>query len=776
MADDTRLEAHRKLLEQKLQEEMDKRVAVETNLQEQISLNHEETKKSFEIMQIQLGKIAERIEMYNRDKSIMGEGSTSGTIPTPYTAQPEHFTRPQTEHRNNRGQEVMVNPNPFSGNYTPNPKIDFPRFDGSNPRTWLFKCQGYFQLVSNIPDTQKVVLAALHFEGRAAIWYGHISQNNRVYSWDQFVGLVSARFEDLREAKVLAEMGKLKVTNSLEAYIDKFEELRAYLLMFNTRSYDDEFFLTFFVSGLPEENQKFFDLFEPKSFQHAIEMTRKQEATLEAVSRRAKGGMKQMMPYQGLPRKLQPNPDPNQNQLTKPNYTPPALLPPRRLLTREEMKARRMKGLCFNCDEQYSQNHKCKFSQIYMIMTDEEEEAHLLSIAEAESLGEVGCNGEVSLNAIEGNSGVKTIKVVGEAEGGPLNILIDTGSTHSFISEVLASQLHCHIDNTNPMAVTMANGTKTTSREIVNGLVWMMQGEPFTFPLRLLTLKGFHIVLGCDWLWENSPVKFDYKRRFVKLKRGDHKVVITAKEEYGDGSLLTVCSEMNRETVGSPSLSGQFCTIQTNSDLMEVPENIQELLEEYAELFVEPQGLPPIRGVEHQIILKPEAIPKQLYPYRYSHSAKDEIEKIVEELLGSGIIRQSQSPFASPVLLVKKKDNSWRMCVDYRYLNTMTVKHDYPIPIIDELLDELYGAKWFSKIDLRSGYFQIRMKDEDVYKTAFKTHHGHFEFLVMPFGLCNAPATFQSLMNQVFSRYLRKFLLVFFDDILVYSSSLEEHK
>lgn len=231
-----------------------------------------------------------------------------------------------------------------------------------------------------------------------------------------------------------------------------------------------------------------------------------------------------------------------------------------------------------------------------------------------------------------------------------------------------------------------------------------------------------------------------------------------------------------------PIVESELNNVESERKLSEKDKQMQgvrdRMLNKYKDVFPDdlPNKLPPVRHIEHSIDLVPGSTPPSKQPYKMSPKELNELKKIIDDLLAHGFIKPAASPFGAPVLFVKKKDGTMRMCVDYRALNKITIANKYPLPRVDELFDRLQGAKYFSKIDLRSGYHQVRIADKDIDKTTFNTRYGSYSFKVLSFGLCNAPATFMNLMNSIMHEYLDKFVIVFLDDILIYSKTLEEHE
>ncbi|KAK8625988.1 hypothetical protein V6N13_133643 [Hibiscus sabdariffa] len=351
--------------------------------------------------------------------------------------------------------------------------------------------------------------------------------------------------------------------------------------------------------------------------------------------------------------------------------------------------------------------------------------------------------------------------------------LIDSGSTHSYILSEHARLLGlpCEVLDVG-VNVTSSFGDTVVVRKLYRRCPLMIQGYVFPVDMMELPFYGFDVILGMDWLVEHrARVGFETKRVSLKLA-DDHEVVVVGENIK---FLSNVVSALEAQRLMDDSCQAYLSYVM-NSNMGEArPRDIRTVCDFPGVFPEELPGLPPDREVEFVIETHADSAPVSISPYRMAPKELKELKTQLQELLDRGFIRPSTSPWGAPVLFVKKKDESLRMCIDYRQLNKMTVKNKYPLPRIDDLFDQLEGATVFSKIDLRSGYYQLKVKEQDVLKTAFRTRYGHYEFLVMPFGLTNAPAAFMDLMNRVFHEYLDQFVVVFIDDILVYSRTEEDH-
>lgn len=450
---------------------------------------------------------------------------------------------------------------------------------------------------------------------------------------------------------------------------------------------------------------------------------------------------------------------------------------------------RRANNLCYFCGDKYEPGHqevctKRTKPHIHALVVndlDKEEitEDMLNALAVEDVLAEDFC--QLSLNALSSADTENFIKLQAQVRDKVMLALLDSGSSHSFISSHFVALTKLPTVSIPPRQVKLANGQCMTTSKKVPQLEWYIQGHTIVSDLIVIDMDPYDAILGYDWLKHHSPMQCDWNNKTLQFKHKGKTIKLQGSRQSPLEATPISVPQLYHDTKGNntwafviveSTAANSYPTPQQDSP---TPPEVQHILNQYTEVFQDPQTLPPTRSYDHSIPLIPGAVPVNARPYHYSPQHKTEIETQVKQLLQSGLITHSHSPFASPVLLVKKKDGTWRFCVDYRKLNDLTIKNRFPMPIIEEILDELAGAKYFTKLDMRSGYHQVRMLPEDEYKTAFKTHHGHYQFKVMPFGLTNAPATFQCIMNQVLQPFLRQFVLVFLDDILIYSKSLIEH-
>lgn len=362
-----------------------------------------------------------------------------------------------------------------------------------------------------------------------------------------------------------------------------------------------------------------------------------------------------------------------------------------------------------------------------------------------------------------------------------------------------------------PAGITKVRTADDTDAQLLGYVKVHLQIGAYTDRVTLLVmarqLEGVDILLATDWM-QARRVDQSFKDGVVRCWKGGKQFLLRPREQASQkavqqgvinalqahpkdkliksisakralraiayGATALMVRVQTRPITSEPGLAAVAPQPGEATDGTPAP-GVQKLLAAYADVFQDLQGLPPEREVVHSIpLLEGSRLPHKRM-YRLSPREKEEVEKQVKQLLEMGLIRPSASPFGAPVLFVDKPDGSLRMCLDYRALNEITVKRRFPMPNMEELFDQLSGAKIFSSLDLQQGYYQIRIPEADVPKTAFMTHLGQFEYLVLCMGLTNAPATFQETMNKVFAPHLRKFVLVYLDDILVYSKTPEEH-
>lgn len=385
-----------------------------------------------------------------------------------------------------------------------------------------------------------------------------------------------------------------------------------------------------------------------------------------------------------------------------------------------------------------------------------------------------------------------------KVSGAKASVLLDTGAEGSqYLSAAFCKRSGIPIKPlTAPQRAQAVDGTELTVHGTASVLLQMQRYSQRLDCTVIDMPDSYDVILGNDWLVAHHATLLMARQRCELLHKGTRVVLQAAAEthpsegeEPADDAVPTEVHTISALQMKRAVRKGcqpllvlvkavmESDTQMDSGDIGVIPQpQLDRLLAEYADVFPnELPGLPPDRPVSLTIPLQPGTRPISRPMFRYSPREREEIKKQVTALLEKGLITPSTSPYGAPVLFVPKKDGGLRMCIDYRALNKMTVRNQFPIPRIDDLLDQLHGAQVFTSLDLMSGYHQIRIEPEDQAKTAFKTPMGLFEFKVLPFGLTNAPPVFSAAMNHIFRDMIGKHVLVYLDDILVFSKSAEEH-
>ncbi|XP_058775591.1 uncharacterized protein LOC131649859 [Vicia villosa] len=592
------------------------------------------------------------------------------------------------------------------------PKLELSLFDGSNPLEWLFQADQFFSFY-NMPPENRLSLVSFYMKEDALSWFKWMHQNRLLTTWGSFTRELELRFGPSTFENHQAELFKLKQIGSIMEDQTKFEQLGNKVI-----GLPAEAILNYFISGLQLEIQNELAIHKPTSISQAIDLAKLIESKLKDSKPKfpkpfSTNYSKQPLPHSTLP-SPKAHPSPTQNS----QYPPKTLTTqqpktPIRKLTQAQLQERRAQRLCFNCDEKFFTDHKCSTGRFFILIADDDMGDDQAEIEENSiNNNDTDLNDtyfQLSPQAVTGQFSPHILKFKGSIAGLPVMVLVDTGSTHNIMQPRIAHHLNLQTTPINQFSVMVGNGSHLQCEGICNQVEISLQNKPFTLPFYLLPIEGADIVLGMAWLRTLGPIQADFSIPSLTFQHQNRPITLT-----GDPSskpmhttfhqlrqlihtdsiasfhlLLLEPMDKPLNTTASPTLDKSSATL---------PKQITKLLTNFQSIFQQPTGLPPPRPQDHHINLYPNTPPINVKPYRYPHSKKDAMASLIQQML---------------------KD------------------------------DELGSATIFSKIDLCSGYHQIRVASKDTYKTAFRTFDGHYEFLVMPFGLTNGPSTFQSVVFEL---------------------------
>lgn len=676
-------------------------------------------------------------------------------------------------------------------------KVEPPEFDGSlNPEDYLewvqsikrvFEAKGY-------SDEKSFKVAVLKLKKYASLWYEHMKHQRMqegkrsIRSWAKLQKLMDKRFlPSSYKQELYLQMTHLKQANlSMAEYTREFEQLK----LRTGVNEEPEQTIARYIRGMNSIVADKVDLQPYWSFEDVVKIAHKVEKQISGKKPLTKT----------FPKSVRTSSSSNSEQQQKWEKD--------KAKDKEVSKEIHKKfdgKKCFKCQGYGHFQDQCPNKRIMTIREVDEINQEIEN--DDEDPGDT--EEETFLDADHGESlmmkrvlhAIETPKENEEQreqifhtrctiKGKVCDLIIDSGSCTNVASTLMVGKLEIPtLEHPRPYKLqwlNKGNEVSITKQVLIPFSIGKIYHDEILCDV--IPMDACHLLLGRPWQFDREVVH-NGRQNTYSLVTNQRKITLTPlpppihkihpeKRSPSEKNLFLSESQVERKIQrGKPYFILLMMEQTIEKEEMTLNPLVQPLLTQFGDVFPSdlPTGLPPIRGIEHHIDLIPGAMLPNKAAYRCSPHETKELQRQVDELIVKGYIRESMSPCSVPALLVPKKDGTMRMCVDSRAINNITVKYRYPIPRLDDLLDELHGAQVFSKVDLRSGYHQIRIRDGDEWKTAFKTKGGLYEWMVMPFGLSNAPSTFMRLMNEVLRSFIGKFVVVYFDDILIYSKDEKEH-